>query len=1127
MKLRFLIVDIRDYHEEDETCSDSETEDVQYNIRLFGRTAPDDPEHPDKSVCATLTGFTPFFYLRKPRNWNSNDVNALRSFMTKRVGKGFVKIVERQKKDFDGFRLDQTESFLQLIFSSAASMRKGANVLRHPVSIGSRQSHLKQYESNVDPILKMLHIQGVKGASWVTVDGKLLVKTPQENDTDDSGDEEEKVSYCDLEIVAKWNGLLPDTERNEQGHYCKLRVLSYDIETMSTDPRGGFPQAFRQGDAVIQVGMTFNYYQEKECYHRTLIAYPDCDPSLLPDMEVILAETEEELLAKFIAVLRRHDPDVITGYNIFGFDAKYMWTRSNRFGSVFAHSFSRWGRMRRSCKYLEKKLSSSALGDNTLCYLDADGRVQIDLFKVVQRDYSLETYKLDFVASYFNQNAVQNLTGSTFRTVSTSGLEVGGYFLFKTKDPDSGVEDYSEEKFRVVSIGEGNLVTFEGPAEQVPNPVHSVKWCMAKDDLPAQELFRYQGIDAAHRSVIGKYCIKDCVLVNFLLEKLDVITMSMAMANVCWIPLSYLFIRGQGVKIASLINEKCRRENYVIPVVRKEDFIDRKASALVLASPSVACTMDECTWETRTGERCTGKKGKRYEAGRTVVCDKCHRVQYRSKFDGARVIEPQARVHWEPVAVLDYASLYPRSIISRNMSWETQVQDAGSSQPCPEGYRYHRVTYKDDGVPTECVFAQKLDGTLGIIPSILMNLLDERTATKKKMKKETDAFKKRILDGHQLALKVTANSLYGQMGALTSPVYRRDIAACTTAVGQEMLEIAQRFVEDRFKACVMEIASAPDRETAVRILHEKHGIVSETMVDEILEFARDHEMDPQVVYGDTDSVFIRFNVTGRGSEGESETRKRELAIMLGKWAAEFIRPTLDFPHDLEYEKTFYPWMILCKKKYAGPKYEDDPLKSSMTHMGIVLKRRDNAKIVKKICGGILNLMMTQKEIEPIVRYAKETLNDIIEGKYDHTYFVTTKRLRADYKNPDQIAHAYLAKRMRERDPGSAPQVNDRISYVQVYRKEQDSKKKKILQGDKIEEVGYVLANKLEIDYLYYITNQIMIPACQFLDLIVPGSVKKIFQPVIDKIEFKRVGRTNILEKFFTSEKKGPFSVAMV
>jgi DNA polymerase delta subunit 1 len=259
---------------------------------------------------------------------------------------------------------------------------------------------------------------------------------------------------------------------------------------------------------------------------------------------------------------------------------------------------------------------------------------------------------------------------------------------------------------------------------------------------------------------------------------------------------------------------------------------------------------------------------------------------------------------------------------------------------------------------------------------------------------------------------------------------------------------------------------------------------------------------------------------------ESEIRKRELAIMLGKWAAEFIRPTLDFPHDLEYEKTFYPWMILCKKKYAGPKYEDDPLKSSMTHMGIVLKRRDNAKIVKKICGGILNLMMTQKEIEPIVRYARETLNDIIEGKYDHTYFVTTKRLRADYKNPDQIAHAYLAKRMRERDPGSAPQVNDRISYVQVYRKEQDSKKKKILQGDKIEEVGYVLANKLEIDYLYYITNQIMIPACQFLDLIVPGSVKKIFQPVIDKIEFKRIGRTNILEKFFTSEKKGPFSVAM-
>ena len=75
---------------------------------------------------------------------------------------------------------------------------------------------------------------------------------------------------------------------------------------------------------------------------------------------------------------------------------------------------------------------------------------------------------------------------------------------------------------------------------------------------------------------------------------------------------------------------------------------------------------------------------------------------------------------------------------------------------------------------------------------------------------------------------------------------------------------------------------------------------------------------------------------------------------------------------------------------------------------------------------------------------------------------------------DKIVHAVLAHRMTERNPGDAPQSNDRIPYVYI-----ETDKKVELQGDRVEHPKYVVDNKLKLDYLFYITNQIMKPCLQF------------------------------------------------
>src|SRR5690606_38773001 len=105
-----------------------------------------------------------------------------------------------------------------------------------------------------------------------------------------------------------------------------------------------------------------------------------------------------------------------------------------------------------------------------------------------------------------------------------------------------------------------------------------------------------------------------------------------------------------------------------------------------------------------------------------------------------------------------------------------------------------------------------------------------------------------------------------------------------------------------------------------------------------------------------------------------------------------------------------------------------------------------------------------------------------------------------YKDRTRIAHAVLADRIAERDPGNRPMPNDRIAYIYIIN---NSKTK--LQGEKIETPEFIIENNLKVDYLFYITNQIKKPALQFLELINKDS-EKIFDKYITLEQTKRSGK---------------------
>jgi DNA polymerase elongation subunit (family B) len=186
---------------------------------------------------------------------------------------------------------------------------------------------------------------------------------------------------------------------------------------------------------------------------------------------------------------------------------------------------------------------------------------------------------------------------------------------------------------------------------------------------------------------------------------------------------------------------------------------------------------------------------------------------------------------------------------------------------------------------------------------------------------------------------------------------------------------------------------------------------------------------------------------------------------------------LKAPHDLEYEKTFMPFCLLSKKRYVGMLYEEDPDKCYRKSMGIVLKRRDNAPIVKDVYGGIIDILMKKQNIQEAVEFTKQCLRDMVQEKYSLEKLVITKSLRGFYKVPKQIAHKVLADRIAKRDPGNKPAPGDRIPFVYI------QKKKWKLQGDKVEHPEYIRKHRLKPDYSHYITNQIMKPVLQLFALV--------------------------------------------
>jgi len=848
-----------------------------------------------------------------------------------------------------------------------------------------------------------------------------------------------------------------DEEEDENSSYYKKHVkqnldkkttivellLSKDferdakIDEINNSLGSSFPKL--EGDKVTFIGSTFMKYGEQEPYMNHCIALNTC--SDLPGENSILEsyQTEKQVLLAWQNLIQRENPDIIIGYNIFGFDYMFMFKRAEENNCI--EEFLKLSRNteeicaikdRDTGKYkLEESTIQIASGQHDLKFIKINGRLQVDLYNFFRREENLTSYKLDYVAGHFIGDFIKSLeytqSGETeIKTSNMTGLLKGSFVHFE--EIGHSIDYYDNgAKFKVTYVNKEDGIF---RVESIVNPDISkkVRWCLAKDDVTPKDIFRMTNGSADDRAVIAKYCIQDCNLVHYLFNKADILTGFIEMSKICSVPINFLVMRGQGIKLTSYIAKKCREKRTLMPVIEKGGLDDG--------------------------------------------------------YEGAIVLDPKCDLYLDnPVACVDYASLYPSCMMSENFSHDSKVwtmeydlagnlieetgekdKDGNFIYDNLEDYEYVDVEYdtyryirkhpaataeKVKSGTKKCRFAQFPDGKRAIMPSILEELLSARKATRKMIPQQTDEFMKNVLDKRQLGYKVTANSLYGQCGAKTSTFYEMDIAAATTATGRKLLTYAKRIIEECYGDAICDT--------------KNHGSVL---------------TKAEYIYGDTDSVFFTFNL--QTPEGKPIRGKEalEITIELAQEAGHLASGFLKGPHDLEYEKTFMPFCLLSKKRYVGMLYETDPTKCKRKEMGIVLKRRDNAPIVKDIYGGIIDILMKEQNIQKAIDFLKYSLQNLVDEKVTMDKLIITKSLRSGYKNPNSIAHKVLADRITKRDPGNKPSSGDRIPFVYI-----NSTNKKALQGEKIETPTYILENGLKIDYSFYITNQIMKPLQQLFALV--------------------------------------------
>jgi DNA polymerase delta subunit 1 len=343
-----------------------EARDVEgeHQISIFGKTEE------GKSVCVTTT-FDPYFFVKLPKGAKQSDVKCIFNDLNSMKRDHVTSYSLTKQKDVWGFQNNEEFYFMHLNFKTLEARRKINSIFMYNENF--KKYHV--YESNIDPVLRLMHRTGIQSTGWLDTGPNCIRSHLAKTDID---------LWCN-----DWQTLKP-VARDDIAPFV---VASFDIECNSST--GKFPDADVPDDACFQIAISLCKFGSEEPYEKVCLCYKKTEG---PD--VVSFDTEREMLLAFQKYINDKDVDILTGWNIFGFDLEYLYKRAAMVGCGL--DFYKLGKLHESeCHLITKKLSSNALGDNFLKLLPMSGRFIFDMFHEVKKGYKLDSYKLNEVSKLY------------------------------------------------------------------------------------------------------------------------------------------------------------------------------------------------------------------------------------------------------------------------------------------------------------------------------------------------------------------------------------------------------------------------------------------------------------------------------------------------------------------------------------------------------------------------------------------------------------------------------------------------------------------------------------------------------------------------------------------------------
>jgi len=325
--LEVQIIDWSAYDFIEETDDDDDTGDKpQYGENKYKKSKPNDKKYiirmyginaEGQSVCVHIINFTPYFFIKIPQYWNEDDVSKMMMVVKQKMNyymkKALISYDIVYRKDFYGFSNNTEFKFVRLVFMNYNAFNKYKDEFGNIIKIDNKSYRMKLYESNISPMLRFMHCQDIAPAAWIKIKNNMY--------------EIKSETRCQIEVSVDWK----DVQFLDKNDIGPIMVASFDIEC--TSGNGEFPTANKKTDKVIQIGTTLHRSGEKECFLHHIITLKK--PSEIKKVEVgaknVVVEyydTEKEVILAWAQFLNKVDPDMITGWNIWGFDMKYLYDRA-------------------------------------------------------------------------------------------------------------------------------------------------------------------------------------------------------------------------------------------------------------------------------------------------------------------------------------------------------------------------------------------------------------------------------------------------------------------------------------------------------------------------------------------------------------------------------------------------------------------------------------------------------------------------------------------------------------------------------------------------------------------------------------------------------------------------------